>query len=210
MTDLTEAEARQSVAAAKRGLEAAADEIVRQISGRAWLSLGYPDWDSMREAEYQGPAVIVPRAGRPEIVARLREEGLSQQQVASTLGVSHQTVGRDEVHMDNVPVARTDSLGRQQPTSKPRLAPVVELPIERDEQPDRQPSDWDEQAQRESELRAARANLRRILTFLAYPTTVTPQKLASDYADVVAEFDQAELDFAVQTMTAIATLNGGH
>lgn len=127
MADLTEAEARESVATAKRGLEAAAEEIVRQISGRAWLALGYESWDEMRKGEYDGPAVIVPRAGRPEIVAQLREEGLSQRQVGETLGVSDQTVSRDVRQMSDVSSpTRIDSLGRSQPTSKPRR-PMTEL-----------------------------------------------------------------------------------
>lgn len=216
MTDLTEAQARESVATAKRGLEAAADEIVRQISGRAWLALDYADWDEMREAEYDGAAVIVPRAGRPEIVARLREEGLSQQQVAETLGVDQKTVSNDERKIPNVapsapaaPPVRTDSLGRRQPTSKPRPAPAPELP-KATEEPERAPTEWDEHAQRESERRAARLNLQRILGFLASPMTVPPEKLAAEYTDVVHEFDQAELDFAVKTMTAIATIQNGH
>lgn len=126
--DLTESEARESVATAKRGLEAAADEIVRQIGGRAWVALGYADWDQMREAEYRGAAVIVPRAGRPEIVARLREEGLSQKQIGETLGVDQKTVSNDVRNIPNVTPVRTDSLGRQQPTSKPRPAAVEPLP----------------------------------------------------------------------------------
>lgn len=116
MSDLTEAEARDSVAVAKRGLEAAADEIVRQISGRAWLSLGYADWDHMREAEYRGAAVIVPRAGRPEIVARLREEGLSHQQIGDTLGVAESTSRSDIRDSAVSPRTRTDALGRERPT----------------------------------------------------------------------------------------------
>lgn len=126
MADLTESEARESVATAKRGLEAAAEEIVRQISGRAWLALGYESWDEMRKGEYDGPAVIVPRAGRPEIVAQLREEGLSQQQIGNTLGVSQRTVSGDVSKIATPAPTRLDSTGRQQPTSKPRK-PMSEL-----------------------------------------------------------------------------------
>lgn len=50
----------------------AAEEVVWQIENKAWEALGYPDWEAMRQAEYRGAAVIVPRADRPELVARLR------------------------------------------------------------------------------------------------------------------------------------------
>jgi len=59
------------------------------------LSATVGSQDEMREAEYGGAAVIVPRADRPELVARLRREGLSQQQIGDTLGVSQQTISND-------------------------------------------------------------------------------------------------------------------
>jgi hypothetical protein len=119
--DMSATSARESVDRARTHLEAAAEEVVRQINGRAWVALGYGSWDEMRIAEYRGAAVIVPRADRPELVARLRAEGLSQKAIGDTLGVSHQAVGRDlrNVQTDNTeqPAKRTDSLGRERPTT---------------------------------------------------------------------------------------------
>jgi hypothetical protein len=125
VTDLTfhmsEASARTSVERARTHLEAAAEEVVRQINGRAWIALGYGSWDDMREAEYRGAAVIVPRADRPELLAKLRAEGLSQRQVADTIGVSQGLVSREirNSNFDNTeqPATRIDSLGRERPTT---------------------------------------------------------------------------------------------
>lgn len=123
--DMTADEARDSVRLAKGGLEAAAEQVVRQINGRAWIALGYESWDAMREAEYSGAAVIVPRLDRPQLSARLAAEGLSQRQISETLGVSQQTVSNDLADVTKtgnapIPETRTDSLGREQPRAKPR------------------------------------------------------------------------------------------
>lgn len=113
-------EVRESIETTKSHLERAAEQVVWQIENRAWLVLGYASWDEMREAEYKGAAVIVPRADRPELVMRLRAGGLSQQQVASTIGVSQGTVATDEANINSdidLPATRTDTRGHQRPTT---------------------------------------------------------------------------------------------
>lgn len=119
MPHMSATSARESVERARTHLEAAAEEVVRQINGRAWLALGYESWDEMREAEYRGAAVIVPRADRPELVARLRAEGLSQRQIGDTIGTSQQQVSNDlrNTKLGNTAPTRTDALGRERPTT---------------------------------------------------------------------------------------------
>jgi len=92
---ITEADVRRSVDTARSSLRSAAEEIVWQIEHEAWRVLGYPDWDAMREAEYGGAAFMVPRQERRELVARLRDAGLTQQQIADTAGVAQTTVSAD-------------------------------------------------------------------------------------------------------------------
>jgi hypothetical protein len=116
----------REIAITKRGLKEAGQSIVRQVAGRAWLAKGFADWEEMREAVYSGPVVIVPRADRPELVALLRREGLSQKQIGDTLGVSEGTVNADVRNLrteDTEPTTRTDSLGRERPTSYERPEP---------------------------------------------------------------------------------------
>lgn len=117
---VTAADARTSIDLARGHLADAGKEIVWQVRNKVWHVLGYSDWDEMREAEYGGAAVIVPSADRPELSAALYDEGLTPKQVGATFGVSDRTVDRDVRQMSNVPPTRPDSLGRQQPTSKPR------------------------------------------------------------------------------------------
>jgi hypothetical protein len=60
------------------------------------------------------------------------------------------------------------------------------------------------EAQRESERRVAASNLRSVLTYLT-SVSIPPDRLATqEYGEVAHEFDQGDLDYAVQTMTAIA------
>jgi hypothetical protein len=126
--EVTEGLVRASIDRGKASLEDAAREIVWQIKCRAWEVLGYPDWNTMREAEYGGAAFMVPRRERPELVAELRREGLTQQEIADTAGVTQQQVGRDlNTHMRNEdePAPEvTNSRGQQRPASyAPRAKP---------------------------------------------------------------------------------------
>lgn len=93
---ITQADVRASIRRARKSLEDAASEIVWQIEMEAWCTLGYSSWTAMREAEYGGAAFMVPSKSRPEIVARIREAGLTQREAAATAGVTEQTIYNDE------------------------------------------------------------------------------------------------------------------
>lgn len=121
-------EVKQSVAAARESGAKFFEQIVWQIENQAWSVLGYADWDEMREAEYGDIGVVVPRADRPEIVARLRGTGMKQQQIADTVGVSIDTVQRD---LNAAPAALrdvtvTNSRGQERPAAyTPRAVPPL-------------------------------------------------------------------------------------
>lgn len=66
----------------------------------------------------------------------------------------------------------------------------------------------DEALALDSARRAAITGLTKALTFLN-PVSVAPAKLAAEYAWVLDEFEQRDLDRAAETMTAIATLKRG-
>lgn len=59
---ITPQDVRASVARARRGLAAAAGEIVWQIEMEAWRTLGYSSWGAMREAEVKWAAADLIRA----------------------------------------------------------------------------------------------------------------------------------------------------
>ncbi len=124
------ADVRESIAVAKSHGEKFFEQIVWQVENEVWTILGYKSWDEMREAEYADMGVVAPRADRPELVQRLRSKGLTQQQIAGTLGVSHQTVGRElNVQMDNEPAEPiTNSRGQQRPATYERKARRTSFP----------------------------------------------------------------------------------
>lgn len=128
---------RASIRRAQRSLEAAATEIVWQIEREAWRTLGYSSWTAMREAEYGGAAFMVPSKSRPEIVARIRDAGLTQREIAETAGVTERTVRNDLASTGNLsgsPVM--NSRGQQRPASYSRAEPeVVDAEIVDDDEP---------------------------------------------------------------------------
>ena len=103
---VTPDDVRESIRRAAWSLERAAKEIVWQVEREAWRTLGYSSWNEMREAEYGGAAVMVPREMRPSLVTQLRSAGLTQQETADTLGVTDRTVKRDEQERDKCPPRR--------------------------------------------------------------------------------------------------------
>lgn len=128
-------EVRQSVDSAKASLEAAAEQIVWQIEHRVWAVLGYADWNEMREAEYGGAAFMVPRAERPELLARMRRSGLTQQEIADTAGITDRQVRRDLASTGHLSGSDfemptiTNARGQQRPASyTPRTTPAPALP----------------------------------------------------------------------------------
>jgi transposase-like protein len=77
------------------------------------------------------------REQRRELVARLRGDGMPVRQIAQTMGVPKSTVARDLADVSqtghvSMPQTITDSLGRQQPASKPRPLSTPEPPSDED------------------------------------------------------------------------------
>lgn len=129
----TYGEVRESLESAKASLEAAAEQIIWQIEHQVWTVLGYASWNDMREAEYGGAAFMVPRAERPELVARMRRSGLTQQEIADTAGVDQKTISNDLRDLNrntpnqtglNEPI--TNARGQQRPASYQKPAPRPE------------------------------------------------------------------------------------
>lgn len=104
--------------------------ICWQIEHEVWTVLGYASWDEMREAEYEGIGVVCPRADRPEIVARMRKAGLTQQQIADTAGVSRPTVASDLLNADSDIETVINARGQERPatyTKPPAPRPIGEV-----------------------------------------------------------------------------------
>lgn len=138
---ITAADVRASIRRARQSLGKAADEIVWQIEMEAWRTLGYSSWTAMREAEYGDAAFMVPSRQRPELVARMRAKGLTQQEIAATAGVNRETVANDIRSMSEsgieVPPAITNSRGQQRPATYTRAEPedVIDAEVIEDDGP---------------------------------------------------------------------------
>lgn len=79
----------------KVGVEAVWELIKRAYTERAWDALGYSSWDDYCTREFGTSRLRLPREERAEVVASLRESGLSQRAIASATGLSQDTVRRD-------------------------------------------------------------------------------------------------------------------
>lgn len=71
-------------------------EMIRDAyQRRAWAVLGYQSWDAYCHVEFQGIQLRLPREDRTQVVASLREAGLSSRAIAAATGISHTTAQRD-------------------------------------------------------------------------------------------------------------------
>lgn len=78
--------------------------IVEAYTSRAWETLGYESWDDYTRWEFDGARIALPREDRQEVVASLRDSGLSLRAIASATGVSKGTVQNDLATGQNCPV----------------------------------------------------------------------------------------------------------
>jgi hypothetical protein len=69
--------------------------IEQAYVSRAWAVLGYASWDDYCTREFGTSRLRLPREERQEIVASLRESGLSTRAIASATGLGLGTVARE-------------------------------------------------------------------------------------------------------------------
>lgn len=102
--------------------------VARAYQGRAWAALGYSSWDDYCTCEFAGARLRLPREDRQEVVASLRDSGLSTRAIAAATGQSQMTVVRDlagETNDSPAPVTGMDGKIYQitRPESEPELTP---------------------------------------------------------------------------------------
>lgn len=69
--------------------------IMQAYEGRAWVSLGYSSWDDYCTREFGASRLRLPREERQDVVASLRESGLSLRAIETVTGVSRPTLIKD-------------------------------------------------------------------------------------------------------------------
>ncbi|MEC3953804.1 hypothetical protein VMT65_12260 [Nocardia sp. CDC153] len=87
--------ARELTDQIKAGAEVLWQLIAQAYLDRVWEALGYSSWDEYCAQEFGECRVRLPREERREIVASMREIGLSTRAIAAATGVNFATVSRD-------------------------------------------------------------------------------------------------------------------
>ncbi|MFE3229867.1 hypothetical protein [Nocardia sp. NPDC059228] len=62
---------------------------------RVWIALDYRSWDDYCAAEFDRARIRLPREERTEVIASLREIGMSTRAIAAATGLSQPTVSRE-------------------------------------------------------------------------------------------------------------------
>ena len=123
VTDLDTDAARALTDEIRADAEMLWDKIVTAYTRRAWIALGYETWDVYCIKEFGSSRLRLPREERPEMVASLRQSGLSIRAIASVTGASHthgprRTSLRDEVYQTGTPGGRRGDRRRGGPRAE--------------------------------------------------------------------------------------------
>lgn len=93
--EISAADARGLTDKIKFAVEGTWQLIKEAYESRAWAALGYASWDEYCTREFGTSRLRLPREERQEVVASLRESGLSIRAIASATGDSRETVRRE-------------------------------------------------------------------------------------------------------------------
>ncbi|MFI7189972.1 hypothetical protein ACIBQ0_09575 [Nocardia nova] len=121
---LSSVDARDLTDRIKVGVEAVWELVKQAYVSRAWSILGYDSWDDYCTREFGNSRLQLPREERPEVVASMREIGMSTRAIAAATGVSDITVRRELSGATNVapePVTGID--GKTYPPKPPAPEP---------------------------------------------------------------------------------------
>lgn len=114
MTDIalpTHEEARALTDRIKVAVEGTWQLIREAYTSRTWAVLGYDSWDAYCNTEFGQSRLKLPREERQEVVASLRDSGLSVRAIASATGSSVGTIAGDLGRCSEVntsPITGTD------------------------------------------------------------------------------------------------------
>lgn len=93
--EISPASARELTDRIKVGVDAIWELIKQAYTSRAWSVLGYSSWDDYCTREFGTSRIRLPREERQEVVASMREIGMSTRAIASATGVSKNTITAD-------------------------------------------------------------------------------------------------------------------
>lgn len=97
--------------------------LIAAYHGRAWTALGYETWDAYCKAEFKDAGMVrLDPSQRREVIAELREAGMSTRAISSGLGISQSTVVNDlptEQKYSVEPATVISLDGRERPAKRP-------------------------------------------------------------------------------------------
>lgn len=82
------------VALINTSIEKFGELVVRAHSGKAWEALGYVSWTAYCSAEFNTDYIRLPPELRAQLVAQLRDSGMSLRDIGPPTGQSHESVRR--------------------------------------------------------------------------------------------------------------------
>jgi transposase-like protein len=112
----------------KFGVEAVWEMVKQAYEQRAWLALGYQSWDDYCTREFGTSRLRLPREERAEVVASLRESGLSIRAIASATGTNRETIRQEIASGDKKlsPDPDEDALAEELIVAEQQLPPLPE------------------------------------------------------------------------------------
>ncbi|WP_280265247.1 hypothetical protein [Nocardia wallacei] len=94
-TQLSPADARDLTDRIRVGAEAVWELVKQAYVSRAWSILGYDSWDDYCTREFGNSRLQLPRENRSEVVASMREIGMSTRAITAATGLGKGTVQRE-------------------------------------------------------------------------------------------------------------------
>lgn len=144
--ELSANQARELTDRIKVGVEAVWELIKQAYTSRAWSVLGYSSWDDYCTREFGTSRIKLPREERQEVVASMREIGMSTRAIASATGTSKNTITEDFKQLSQTGTPRSEPApvkGTDGKTYTPRPAPLPAAP-EPSFDDDPEPPEWED------------------------------------------------------------------
>jgi len=124
-TTITPTDARLLTERIRSSVEGTWLLIREAYTTRAHAALGYVDWDDYCAKEFGASRLQLPREERQQIVASMRESGMSTRAIGSAIGVSQATAAREARESNDSPAP---VIGRDGKTYSPRQVPQPDAP----------------------------------------------------------------------------------
>jgi hypothetical protein len=126
VTDITRDEAQRLTEQIRSCRNETYRLLIEAYEKQAWRALGYTSWGDYIAAEFDADNLRLPQQARPEVVAAMREAGLSLRAIGAAVSVDETTVRRD---LDQVRQHAAAPRSDNEPTTASEPQPDLPRPI---------------------------------------------------------------------------------